>query len=189
MTSNKLLFSDACDLTLDLNTANNHLILSEGNKKATCGELQSYPKHSERFDLVPQVLCREGLTGRHYLEVQLSNDSTTQVGIAVSYQSIRRKGGDETEFGANSKSWYVGTYFGTGFSVWHNGKLSSGSLPSAGCSRVGVFLDYPAGTVSFYAVSSSTLTHLHTFRTRFKEPVYPGFWIKNTSNYVKLSPV
>uniref|UniRef100_A0A3Q4HQR0 B30.2/SPRY domain-containing protein n=1 Tax=Neolamprologus brichardi TaxID=32507 RepID=A0A3Q4HQR0_NEOBR len=172
-----------CDLTLDLETANNHLILSEDKKMATCGELKGYDNNSKRFDLVPQVLCSEGLTGRHYWEVQLSTDSTTKAGIAVMYQSIQRKGeGGETEFGANSKSWYVGTCSVTDFTVWHNGKLRSGSLPSS-WSRVGVFLDYPSGTVSFYTVSSNTLTHLHTFHTTFTEPVYPGFWIKNISNY------
>uniref|UniRef100_A0A3Q4HLM0 B30.2/SPRY domain-containing protein n=1 Tax=Neolamprologus brichardi TaxID=32507 RepID=A0A3Q4HLM0_NEOBR len=175
-----------CDLTLDLETANNHLILSEDKKMATCGELKGYDNNSKRFDLVPQVLCSEGLTGRHYWEVQLSTDSTTKAGIAVMYQSIQRKGeGGETEFGANSKSWYVGTCSVTDFTVWHNGKLRSGSLPSS-WSRVGVFLDYPSGTVSFYTVSSNTLTHLHTFHTTFTEPVYPGFWIKNISNYCNV---
>ncbi|CAI5684780.1 unnamed protein product [Oreochromis niloticus] len=41
--------------------------------------------------------------------------------------------------------------------------------------RVAVYVDCPAGTLSFYRVSSDTLIHLHTVNTTFTEPVYPGF--------------
>uniref|UniRef100_A0A3Q0SI86 Ig-like domain-containing protein n=1 Tax=Amphilophus citrinellus TaxID=61819 RepID=A0A3Q0SI86_AMPCI len=42
-------------------------------------------------------------------------------------------------------------------------------------SKVAVYVDCPAGTLSFYRVSSDTLIHLHTFTTTFTEPLYPGF--------------
>ena len=62
---------DACELTLDPNTANRGLSLSEDNRKVTLvREQQSYPDHPERFDCWPQVLCRESLTGRCYWEVE-----------------------------------------------------------------------------------------------------------------------
>ncbi len=61
------LCSDACDLTLDPNTVNVHLCLSEENRKVTrLEEQQSYPDHPDRFDFFPQVVCREGLLGRCY---------------------------------------------------------------------------------------------------------------------------
>ncbi|XP_030256861.1 stonustoxin subunit alpha-like [Sparus aurata] len=66
----------ACDLTLDPNTANGYLHLSEDNKKATCGSWLNYPDHPERFDSLTQVLCKEGLSGRHYWEVEMSNGGT-----------------------------------------------------------------------------------------------------------------
>ncbi|CAI5657096.1 unnamed protein product [Oreochromis niloticus] len=43
--------------------------------------------------------------------------------------------------------------------------------------RVAVYVDCPAGTLSFYIVSSDTLIHLHTFNTTFTETLYPGFWL------------
>ncbi|KAJ8362293.1 hypothetical protein AAFF_G00384680 [Aldrovandia affinis] len=51
---------------------------------------------------------------------------------------------------------------------------------------VGVFLDWPAGTLSFYSVSSDTLTHLHTFHTTFTEPLYPGFGLDFVDTSVSL---
>ncbi|KAL0152945.1 hypothetical protein M9458_051774, partial [Cirrhinus mrigala] len=81
----------ACDLTLDTNTANKHLKLSEENRKATSvNEQQSYPDHPDRFDgFNYQVLCVESLTGRCYWETEWSGDN---VHISVSYKEIKRKG-------------------------------------------------------------------------------------------------
>uniref|UniRef100_A0A3Q0T5Q7 B30.2/SPRY domain-containing protein n=1 Tax=Amphilophus citrinellus TaxID=61819 RepID=A0A3Q0T5Q7_AMPCI len=132
-----------CDLTLDPNTANSYLILSEENKKATCGEWQNYPDLPERFDQRPQVLCREGLKKRHYWEVELSGGSYNEVGVGVTNQSIARKGKNEDSgLGSNLNSWYFGVK--GGFTAWHNGEVWTSPLPSTGCSRVGVFLDWPS---------------------------------------------
>ncbi|XP_029921630.1 NACHT, LRR and PYD domains-containing protein 14-like, partial [Myripristis murdjan] len=90
-----------CDLTLDPNTANRNLRLSEDNRKVTReSKLQSYPRHPVRFDLWPQVLCKEGLTGRCYWEVQWSG----LVSIAVTYRGITRSGEDSV-LGNNKQSW------------------------------------------------------------------------------------
>ncbi|KAL0194737.1 hypothetical protein M9458_008309, partial [Cirrhinus mrigala] len=66
----------ACFLTLDPNTANEYLILSEENRKATrVRENQSYPDHPDRFDRYNyQVLCRESVCGRCYWEIEWSGD-------------------------------------------------------------------------------------------------------------------
>ncbi|KAG1955763.1 protein NLRC3 [Pimephales promelas] len=87
----------ACDLTLDPNTANTHLILSEGNRRITyVKECQPYPDHPERFADNPQVLCRESLTGRCYWEVEWGlgdNERGSWARIAVAYKGISRTGG------------------------------------------------------------------------------------------------
>ncbi|KAL0992622.1 hypothetical protein UPYG_G00095880 [Umbra pygmaea] len=79
-----------CDLTLDPNTVNRKLCLSEENRKVTWSkEKQPYPDHPERFDYWPQVLCREGLTGRCYWEVERSGVAAD---IGVTYKGINRRG-------------------------------------------------------------------------------------------------
>ncbi|KAM6923295.1 uncharacterized protein PEZ65_011466 [Lycodopsis pacificus] len=172
----------SCELTLDTNTVNRNLKLSDNNRKLTLMEKdQSYPDHPDRFDLWPQLLCRTGLTGRCYWEVEWRGD----VSVSVSYRGIRRRGNSEDcWFGRNDQSWSLecsdGCYY-----VYHNkGKTyitSSSSSSSSG--RVAVYVDCPAGSLSFYRVSSDTLIHLHTFTTTFTEPLYPGFgfWIRSGS--------
>ncbi len=166
--------SDACSLTLDPNTVNTHLILSGGNRKAAyVEELQSYADHPERFEHHPQVLCGVGLTGRCYWEAEWSGRGTE---ISVSYKDISRKGGSDCRFGFNQKSWNLSSFYKR-LTVCHNNDSTDISTPSSS-NRVGVYLDWSAGTLSFYSVSDThTLTHIHTFNTTFTEPVYAGFGV------------
>ncbi|XP_062396166.1 NACHT, LRR and PYD domains-containing protein 12-like [Sardina pilchardus] len=170
----------ACELTLDPNTANRKLSLSEGNRKVTyVSEWQPYPDHPERFDHWSQVLCREGLTGRCYWEAEWSGDKAN---IAVAYKSIQRKGeSDDTDFGRNAKSWRLWCSDDS-YVARHNNKRTDIPAPSPHSNRVGVYLDWPAGTLSFYSVSSNTLTHLHTLHSTFTEPLYPGFNLYENSS-------
>ncbi|XP_074476879.1 neoverrucotoxin subunit alpha-like [Sebastes fasciatus] len=186
ITDKRDLIRYACDLTLDPNTANGYLTLSEGNKKATVAAWQYYPDHPDRFDKKTQVLCKEGLTGLHYWEVEWSDSLPVSVYAAVAYNGIVRKGnGYDTSFGDNTISWAVGRK-GLAVRVWHNGWLKE--YPG-GCTRVGVYLDWSAGTLSFYSVLSNTLEHIYTFHTKFTEPVYPGLYAFNYGNYAYLRPV
>ncbi|XP_031674130.1 NLR family CARD domain-containing protein 3-like isoform X2 [Oncorhynchus kisutch] len=163
----------ACDLTLDPNTVNQQLSLSEENRKVTRRrEKQPYPDHPERFEIWKQVLCREGLTGRCYWEVEWSGRGAY---IAVTYKGISRRGkSTDCLIGLNDKSWSL-QCSDQHYTAWHNHKPTSIEAPSSSFHRVGVYLDWPAGTLSFYRVSSDTLTHLHTFTSTFTEPLYPGF--------------
>ncbi|XP_029353088.1 NACHT, LRR and PYD domains-containing protein 12-like [Echeneis naucrates] len=164
-----------CDLELDTNTINRNLKLSDNKRKVTCvRENQSYPDHPDRFDVFPQLLCRNGLTARCYWEVERSGE----VYISVSYRRIRREGDSyDCLFGRNNQSWSL-ICSEDGYSVWHNSRETTLSSSSSSVSnRVAVYVDCPAGSLSFYRVSSDSLIHLHTFNTTFTEPLYPGFLI------------
>ncbi|XP_052368861.1 NLR family CARD domain-containing protein 3-like isoform X3 [Oncorhynchus keta] len=164
-----------CDLTLDPNTVNKLLSLSEENRKVTWRrEKLPYPDHPERFEVCRQVLCREGLTGRCYWEVEWSGE---EAGIGVTYKGINRRGGaKDCVIGHNDKSWSLICYDNS-YIASHNNNLTPIDVHPASSHRVGVYLDWPAGTLSFYRASSDTLTHLITFTSTFTEPLYPGFWV------------
>ncbi|CAM4573678.1 unnamed protein product [Leuciscus chuanchicus] len=168
--------------TLDLNTVNKHLCLSERNRviKFTDTELQPYPDHPDRFDVRPQVLCRESVCGRCYWEIEWSGDD---VFISVSYKSISRKGsGDESVFGENDQSWSL-ICSSSSYSFWHNNIETE--LPVKPISRrIGVYVDHSAGTLSFYSVSD-TMRIIHTVQTTFTDTLYPGFTVYYRSS-VKL---
>ncbi|KAL2086055.1 hypothetical protein ACEWY4_017114 [Coilia grayii] len=179
----------ACDVTLDPNTAHRLLSLSEGNRKVTrVREEQPYPHHPDRFDSWCQVLCREGLSGRCYWEAEWSGWDYG-VDVAVAYKSTKRKGGgNDVIMGRNAKSWSLDCTTNS-YSVYHNNKHTAIPAPSPRSRRVGVYLDWPAGTLSFYSVSSDTLTHLHTLHSTFTEPLYPGFrvWSGSTVSLCQIT--
>ncbi|XP_071245645.1 stonustoxin subunit beta-like, partial [Salvelinus alpinus] len=172
--------SDVCDLTLDPNTVNRLLSLSEENRKVTWRrEKQPYPDHPERFEDRGQVLCREGLTGRCYWEAEWSGGGA---GIGVTYKGISRRGrGDDCCLGWNDKSWCL-FCSDNSYIAWHNNNHTIIDVPSFSSHRVGVYLDWPASTLSFYRASSDTLTHLITFTSTFTEPLYPGFRVHYDEN-------
>ncbi|XP_059382906.1 tripartite motif-containing protein 16-like [Carassius carassius] len=166
--------------TLDLNTVNNYLRLSENNRVITDTNTdQSYPDHPDRFD-VNQVLCRESVCGRCYWEIEWSGDR--DVFISVSYKSIRRKGGVECWFGFNDQSWSL-FCSPDSYSFIHN-KIQTVIPVESISSRIGVFVDHRAGTLSFYSVSD-TMSLIHTVQTTFTQTLYPGFYVGSGSS-VKL---
>ncbi|XP_058606024.1 NLR family CARD domain-containing protein 3-like isoform X2 [Onychostoma macrolepis] len=172
----------ACDLILDLNTANTHLSLSERNRKVShVEEKQPYPDHPMRFDECLQVLCSESLTGRCYWEAEMSG----MVYISVASKGIRRNGkSNECVFGSNENSWTL-KCFNNRFTVSHN---KTTIIYDSSCSkRVGVYLDWSAGHLSFYSVSDThTLTRLHAFKTTFTKPLYAGFGVESGSSVFLL---
>ncbi|KAJ8250042.1 hypothetical protein COCON_G00232580, partial [Conger conger] len=184
-----------CRLTLDPNTAHRKLSLSEANRKVTHtpGRKEPYPDHPERFDHWQQVLCRESVCDRTYWEAECSVSERGAVDISVTDKGISRKGrGGDCVFGGNKISWSLMCYKHS-YSVHHNTNPTDLPAPSsyhragvcddgAGSGvcvyRVGVCVDRPAGTLSFYSISDSdTLTLLHTFHTHFTQhtPLCAGF--------------
>ena len=166
------------EITLDPNTANRLLLLSEGNRKVTCmSKDQSYSNHPDRFTDWDQVLSRESLTGRCYWEVKVRGGAS----VAVTYKDISRAGGSgECGFGFNDKSWSLHCYRNS-YNFYYNSIETP--VSGRGSSRVGVYLDHSAGVLSFYSVSdtmtllhrvSDTMTLLHRVQTTFTQPLYAG---------------
>ncbi|XP_025754854.1 uncharacterized protein LOC109194752 [Oreochromis niloticus] len=165
-----------CELELDPNTAHRNLKLSDNNRRVThVRAVQPYPDHPDRFEYWNQLLCKHELTGRCYWEIEWRG----VVDVAVTYGQIRRRGdGDDCKLGSNDQSWSLNCCE-DGYRACHNNfrKDVDLALPSSSSvsNRVAVYVDCPAGTLSFYRVSSDKLVHLHTFNTTFTEPLYPGF--------------
>ncbi|XP_071347542.1 tripartite motif-containing protein 16-like [Trachinotus anak] len=158
------------EITLDPNTVNTWLLLSEGNRKVTLGQPQSYSSHPDRFTSYYQVLSRESLTGRCYWEVEWRGRG---VSVAVAYKNISRTGSfNECGFGYNDKSWALDCYQNS-FIFYYNNIKTTVSGPWS--SRVGVYLDHSAGILSFYSVSE-TMTLLHRVQTTFTQPLHAGLW-------------
>uniref|UniRef100_A0A3Q3X856 B30.2/SPRY domain-containing protein n=1 Tax=Mola mola TaxID=94237 RepID=A0A3Q3X856_MOLML len=170
----------ACELTVDTNTVSRSIQLSDNNRTMTRVSYNHLTptavtgeRSPHRFDFWEQLLCQTGLTGRHYWEVEWRG----VVYISVAYGGMRRRGHTvHCWFGRNDQSWTLRCSEDDCDSVYHNKRKTD--LPSSSSSvpdRVAVYVDWPAGILSFYRVSPDTLIHLHTFNTSFTEPLYPGF--------------
>lgn len=174
-----LLFSlsDFRQLSLDPNTADRNLSLSNNSRQVmVVKDKQPYPDHPERFDCWKQLLCSEAMTGRCYWEVRWEG----RVNVGVTYRGIKRKGdGDDCCIGWNDQSWSL-ICSPQGYTAWHNNTPTDVEAPPPSESnRLAVYLDWPAGTVSFYCLLSiaSSIKHilLHTFHCTFTEPLHPVF--------------
>uniref|UniRef100_A0A672F6M6 B30.2/SPRY domain-containing protein n=2 Tax=Salarias fasciatus TaxID=181472 RepID=A0A672F6M6_SALFA len=169
-------------LELDTNSMNRKLKLSNNNRKVTYVlESQSYPDHPDRFDFWSQLLCRNVLSGRCYWEVKWSGS----VYIAVSSRGISRRGdSNKCLFGRNHQSWSL-SCSDEGYNVRPNTRGTAISSSSSG--RVAVYVDCPAGSLSFFRVSSDSLIHLYTFNTTFTEPLSAGFGFGFKPSYSSVS--
>lgn len=168
---------------VDPNTVAACLCLSDSNREISWSAIdQAHPDHPDRFTYYHQALCKKGLKGgSYYWEVEWDGGI---VELAVSYKGIQRKGsGKDCCFGHNNLSWKL-TCSSSGCTFWHN-NLHRGQIPPARSLRVGMYLDYIAGTLSFYSVDPvvdpDRLTLLHQVQTTFTEHLYPGFSIDSGS--------
>ncbi|XP_073340920.1 uncharacterized protein [Pagrus major] len=175
----------ACELRMDPNTAHKLLILSDDQQKVLQGvEEQPYPDHDDRFDYWAQVLSQQGLQGRCYWEVEWEGK---WAGIGVTYNSIGRKGPEnDCVMGYNGVSWSLHCS-GNGYRAYHNFESIVLPVPLGDSCGLAVYLDWQAGILSFYRVSSGrSLTHLHTFVTTFTQPLYPIFRVWGKGSSVRL---
>ncbi|XP_033960880.1 tripartite motif-containing protein 16-like protein [Pseudochaenichthys georgianus] len=163
-------------VTLDPNTANRRLLLSEGNRKATATRRQQmYSRHPDRFDVHTQALSAEALTGRCYLEIVWKG---FQVCFSLAYKSTQRKGPqDLAAFGHSDKSWslHCGTIY---FALWHKGESTAVAGPLS--PRIGVYLDHSAGVLIYYSIVGGQMIPVHKVQTTFTEPLYAGVGLHYT---------
>lgn len=162
-----------CSLTFDPRTANGHLVLSQENRRAehlTSGP-RAVPAHEARFDYTWQVLCFQGFKhGQHYWELEVSKPWAY---LGVTYETIPRKEkGKRCMVGMNELSWSL-QLDEHQLSAWHNGRRET--LPgNSHHSRVGMLLDYEAGTLTYYGDGQ---TRLHAFHCAFTQELFPACWI------------
>lgn len=176
--------ADNCLLTFDPVTAHRYLRLLDDNHKVsnTTPWEHPYPDHLERFAHWRQVLSDQSLyMGRYYFEVEIFGAG---IYIGMTNKSIDRKGLESNScISGNNFSWCI-KWNGKVFSAWH-GDVET-PLKSQGFSRIGVYLDYPRETLSFYGIATDSMTLLHTFECKFNEPLYPAFWLSKKENSIQI---
>nr|XP_056715771.1 tripartite motif-containing protein 16 [Euleptes europaea] len=171
-------------LTFDPVTAHRYLRLLDDNHKVTNTTPweHPYPDDPERFQHWRQVLSGKSLyIGRYYFEAEISGAG---IYIGMTYKSIDRKGSESNScISGNNFSWCL-KWNGKEFSAWHSDMETP--LKTQGFGRVGVYLDYPRGTLSFYGIALDAMTLLHKFECKFAEPLYPAFWLPKKENCVRI---
>ncbi|XP_077117431.1 E3 ubiquitin/ISG15 ligase TRIM25-like [Ranitomeya variabilis] len=174
---------DPADILLDVNTADNNVLISDDLKTATWTlEEQKRPETAERFQGYNQVMSRRGFTsGRHYWDVEIRRSGWWRVGMC--YPSIDRRGW-KSEIGYNNKSWCLWRFHDVfdddnQDSVIHDSKVIW--LPDKISSdRFRICLDYEAGQLSFYELCDP-IRRLHTFTATFSEPLHAALCVYNGS--------
>ncbi|XDV33770.1 hypothetical protein PO909_004053 [Leuciscus waleckii] len=160
----------AVDVTLDPDTAHPNLILSDDGKQVRHGDItQKLPDKPERFDRYSIVLGKEGFSsGRFYFEVQVKGKTGWSLGVAR--ESIDRKG--EITLSPSDGYWTVILRKGNEYRACADSPVSL--CVRVKPQRVGVFVDYEEGLLSFYDVESSS--HLYSFTDQsFTGKLYPYF--------------
>ncbi|XP_050969924.1 E3 ubiquitin-protein ligase TRIM39 [Labeo rohita] len=158
------------NVTMDPDTAHPKLFLSEDDKQAVCGETrQAVPDSPWRFDTCPSVLGKEGFsTGKFYFEVQVKGKTDWDLGVAK--ESVKRKG--VITLSPRYGLWTLWLRNGSEYKA-----CDCMSVPlclKVKPHKVGVFVDYEEGLVSFYDVNSKT--HIYSFTGQsFTEKLYPYF--------------
>ncbi|KAM4035650.1 uncharacterized protein ACNLHF_014771 isoform 1-T1 [Anomaloglossus baeobatrachus] len=162
------------DLLLDINTAENHVHISDDLKTATWSQRDlQRPDSEERFNY-SQVLSRSGVsTQQGYWEVETSGTGAWRVGM--SYASVVRKG-RQSSIGNNDRSWALCRWInGLEYGAIHN-RRTTPINDKISTQRFGIYLDYETGRLSFYELSDP-VKHLHTFYATFMEPLHAAIYV------------
>uniref|UniRef100_UPI0037E93310 E3 ubiquitin-protein ligase TRIM39-like n=1 Tax=Semicossyphus pulcher TaxID=241346 RepID=UPI0037E93310 len=159
----------AVDVTLDPDTAHPALVLSDDGKQVYYGVRRSLPDNPERFSLFGNVLGKDGFSaGKFYYEVQVK--SITKWNFGVAKESVKRK--ERMIASPKTGLWTIMLRNGSEYRALAGPGvlLSLKSKPQ----KVGVFVDYEEGLVSFYDVDTATLMYSFT-GCNFTEKLFPIF--------------
>ncbi|XP_062904078.1 butyrophilin subfamily 1 member A1-like isoform X2 [Mobula hypostoma] len=169
-------------VTLDVETASPRLQVSEDRKSVRLtGTRRNLPDTGKRFTDRACVLGSEGFTsGRHYWEVEVTGNRYWSLGVAA--ESVQRKRWVRLSPGTGfwiierDDNWmWVHTSLGS--------RLPAGPIPG----RVGVYLSYESGTVSFY--NAETKFHLHTYSgNKFTGKLYPFLETWRENHWLRICP-
>ncbi|MED6290921.1 hypothetical protein CHARACLAT_018341 [Characodon lateralis] len=160
----------AVDVTLDPDTAHPLLNVSaDGKQVATENQKRNIENKPERFDQVLNVLAKEGFSsGKSYFEVQVKGKTQWDLGVVSG--SINRKG----DIRLSPKNGY--------WTIWlrKENVLTANADPAVNLpmrqmpEKVGVFVDYEQGQVSFYDVEARAIIFSFT-GYNFSEKLFPFF--------------
>nr|XP_020512505.1 E3 ubiquitin-protein ligase TRIM39-like [Labrus bergylta] len=170
----------AVDVTLDPDTASPSLILSDDGKQVYFGKRQNLPDNPKRFSKTTCVLVKQSISaGKFYFEVEVKNKSKWDLGVARG--SINRK--EQISPRLETGPWILmlrngGDYKAVGV------LLSLKSKPQ----KVGVFVDYEEGVVSFYDVDAAALIYSFT-GCNFTEKLFPIFGPCNNDSGNNSAPL
>ncbi|KAG9463210.1 hypothetical protein GDO78_022204 [Eleutherodactylus coqui] len=161
------------DILLDIDTADNKIIISEDLRSASyTATSQNRPDGPKRFTSRQVFSSRSFSSGRHYWEVDVSQAERWLIGVAG--ESMGRKFvGNESYLGYNNKSWALSV--NDGFRAYHN-NVRQRLVWASPMEAVGIYLDYEVGRLSFYQLCDP-IRHLHTFTASFTEPLYAAFYL------------
>lgn len=163
------------DVKLDPATAHPSLLLTTDLRSVQDAEVwRDVPSNPERFDTWPCILGLQGFSsGRHYWEVIVGERA--EWGLGVCQDSVLRKG--ETTPSPENGVWAMWLLRGSEYMV-----LSSPSVPvlqDERPRRIGIFLDYEAGQISFYNVTNGS--YIYTFNHLFSGVLRPYFFVCDTT--------
>ncbi|XP_036926834.1 tripartite motif-containing protein 16 isoform X2 [Sturnira hondurensis] len=174
----------ACDIAFDPDTAHRYLRLQEDNRKVTNTTPweHPYPDLPSRFVHWRQVLSQQSLyLHRYYFEVEISGAGTY---IGLTCKGIDRKGKERNScISGNNFSWSL-HWNGKEFAAWHSDTETP--LKASSFWRLGIYVNFQGGILSFYGMEPDAMTLIHTFDCKFSEPVYPAFWLSKKEDMVRI---
>ncbi|XP_059829057.1 E3 ubiquitin-protein ligase TRIM50-like [Hypanus sabinus] len=160
------------ELKLDSSTAHPLLIITNGSTRVECGTyLKRLSLVQERFDYNTCILANKGFSsGKHYWEVIVNDKMRWRLGVIKGTTGRKGKLNKTPENGV----WMIGVKEGKIYEAYQNPKIQLSILVRP--RKIGVFLDYEGGRLSFYNVDNpDELSLIYVFDTVFQGKIYPIF--------------